>query len=66
MDWLFSRATIVALAVVGGVFSVLAWLRQTRGSETGWPAGWWSFIGYVFMAASIALFIVAGFRKSGL
>ena len=65
MDLLSDRTAIIALAVVGGIFSVIARVRQTRGGGPGSHAGWWNALGYIFMAASIVLFIVAGFRKAG-
>ena len=60
IDFLFSRTTIVSLAVIGGVFSVLAsWCKARRAvSEPG--VRQLNIISYVFMAASIILFIGAG------
>ncbi len=60
MGWLFSREVVVTLAVLGGVFSLLAMLLQRR---PGFPPGGvvlLNRVAYVFMGASIALFILAG------
>ena len=58
-DWLLDRSTIIGLAIVGGIFSVLASWCQSR--ETYAPyAYWFNKTAYGFMAVSIVLFIIAG------
>jgi succinate dehydrogenase hydrophobic anchor subunit len=61
MDWLFGRATIVTLAVLGGFFAVLAWLLQARGTVAPARVKALNAVAYICMAASMVLFIVAGF-----
>lgn len=61
MDWLFSRTTIVSLAVVGGVFAMLASWCQARGDTSKLSVRQLNIISYVFMAASMILFIGVGF-----
>lgn len=62
MDWLFSRATVIALAVLGGVFAALASLLQAQGSLPPPRVKQLSRIAYGLMAASMVLFVIAGFR----
>jgi hypothetical protein len=54
--------TIVALALVGGALSGLSWLLSSRGGSAAAAVRWCNGVAYAFMAASMALFIVAGFR----
>ena len=60
MDWLTSRETVVALAVLGAIASTVAALPRTR--RAGW-ARTLNSAGYALMATSMLLFIVAGFRS---
>jgi predicted membrane channel-forming protein YqfA (hemolysin III family) len=61
MEWLLARPTVIGLAVIGGVLSVLAMLlRKREGSQK--MARQLDIAGYVFMGTSILLFIVVGFR----
>jgi hypothetical protein len=62
MDWLFSRVTIITLAVLGGIFAFVASSLQARGLALVPRARKWNVLAYIFMAASMALFIAAGFR----
>ncbi len=61
MDWLFSRQTVIAVAVVGGVFSLAAMLLRAREGREHLAAKA-DATGYVFMAVSVALFIITGLR----
>ena len=65
MDWLLSRPTVVALAVLGAVLSSAASFLQQRGyvgSKTGRVLNW---AGYGCMGASMLLFTLAGLWGSG-
>jgi hypothetical protein len=59
-DWLFERSTVVSLAIIGGVISVLASVCQARGKLSETQLTWLNKAAYVFMAASIILFVGAG------
>jgi hypothetical protein len=59
MKWLLAREVIIALAVLGAFFSLLASMLQSK--LTGETARLMNRVGYGFMAVSIVLFIVAGF-----
>jgi hypothetical protein len=59
MKWLLAREVVVALAVLGALFSLLASMLQSK--VTGETARLMNLIGYAFMAASMILFIAAGF-----
>jgi hypothetical protein len=59
-DWLLDRNTIIGLAIIGGVCSVLASWCQSRGAISKQNVIWLNKAAYVFMAASIILFIGAG------
>lgn len=59
---LLKHETIIALAVVGGVFSILSSVLAARGGGSG-VARWCNFVAYGFMGASIALFIFAGLLR---
>lgn len=65
MDWLLGRNVIIGLAVLGGVFSGVAWLLGMRRGAAESRVRWLNVAGYIFMAASMTLFIIAGFYKSG-
>ena len=61
MEWLLTRPTVIGLAVIGGVLSVVAMLlRKREGAQK--MARQMDIAGYVFMGTSILLFIVVGFR----
>jgi len=62
MEALLDRRVVIGLAVAGAVFSTAASLLQARGSIGAARARQLNLAGYVLMAASMALFIVAGFR----
>lgn len=59
-DWLFSRPTIITLAVIGGLFSLLASWCQSRGVLSEQSAAWLNKASYAFMFTSMVLFIVVG------
>ncbi len=61
-DWLVSRATVITLAVIGGVISLVVSQLHGRGRIDDAQAKKFNRVGYGFMWASIALFIYAGFR----
>jgi hypothetical protein len=58
VDWLTRRETVIALAVLGAVASVIATLPRVRASGL---ARTLNAAGYALMATSMLLFIVAGF-----
>lgn len=60
MELFASRATVVALAVIGGVFSIAAVLARRRGGEQWARRLDWA--GYAFMGVSMFFFIAAGLR----
>ena len=60
MDWLTSRETVIALAILGAIASVIAALPRIR--KAGF-ARTLNAAGYALMATSMLLFIVAGFRS---
>lgn len=62
LEWVASRAVVIALAVLGGVVSLVASALHSRGLVGEEKARFLSHLGYGFMWASIVLFIVAGFR----
>jgi hypothetical protein len=63
MDWLFTRSTVITLAVIGAAASTLAPMLQGRGWLTQRRAEQLNSAGYLFMGASMLCFIVAGFRS---
>jgi hypothetical protein len=60
VESLLSRETIVALAVLGAIASVVATLPRIRSAGL---ARTFNAAGYALMATSMLLFIVAGFRS---
>ena len=64
-DWLFERSTVIGLAVLGGVFSILASLCQSRGWLTEQQCKTLNKVAYAFMGASMVLFIFAGLLGIG-
>jgi membrane protein required for beta-lactamase induction len=63
-DWLLSRPTVIALAIAGGACSLLVSWCQSGGRLSPRQLSWLSRASYGFMAASIVLFITAGFFGS--
>ena len=59
-DWLLTRPTIIGLAIVGGICSMLASWCQSRETVPKFYANWFSKASYTFMAVSVILFIAAG------
>ncbi len=62
MDWILTREAVITLAVLGAVASVAASVQQLRGRVDAPRARQFNLTGYALMAASMALFIVIGFR----
>ena len=61
MEWLLQRPVVVGIAVIGGVFALLAVLRQRRhGSDK--LVQKLNLVSYVFMGASVLLFLITGLR----
>jgi len=60
-EWLFNRPTIIALAIVGGAFSLLASWCHSRGVLSAQQVVWLNKAAYFFMIISVVLFIGAGF-----
>jgi len=59
-DWLLYRPTIIGLAVVGGILSILASFCQSRELLSEPAIGWLNKASYAFMTVSVTLFIAAG------
>ncbi len=59
-DWLFDRSTVIALAIAGGVFSILASLASAQGWANPQQYKMLNRAAYVCMAVSMILFIGAG------
>lgn len=64
MEWLFSREFVIVLAVMGGIASGLASLLKARNLATEQRTSQLNVIAYVFMGASMLLFIIAGLRST--
>ena len=60
MDWVLSRETMIAMAVLGATASVLATLPRIR--ATGLARSL-NAMGYILMGASMLVFIVIGLRS---
>ena len=60
MDWLTRRETVIVLAVLGAIASVIATLPRVRALGL---ARTLNAAGYALMATSMLLFIAAGFRS---
>ena len=64
-DWLFERSTVIALAIAGGVLSILASVSLSRGWATKQQHKLLNRAAYAFMAASMVLFVCAGLFGMG-
>ena len=62
MEALLSRETVITLAILGGIASVLASLLQSAGKLSARNAMYLNWAGYGFMLASMTLFVVLGMR----
>ena len=60
MDWLLSRETMIAMAVLGATASVLATLPSIRSAGIARSL---NAAGYLLMGASMLVFIVSGLRS---
>ncbi len=60
-DWLLNRSTVIALAIIGGLISLVASLCRSRGILSEQQITWLNKSAYAFMGVSMILFIVAGF-----
>ena len=65
MDILLDRRVVIALAVAGGVLSVLASVLQMRGRVGPRGARNLNYAGYAFMGVSMLLFSLAGLTGAG-
>ncbi|HYI86256.1 MAG TPA: hypothetical protein VEX61_04090 [Burkholderiales bacterium] len=63
MDWLLTRETVIALAVLAAIPSVAASVLQVRGKINALRARQLNLAGYVLMGISMFLFIVVGYRS---
>ena len=59
MDWILSRETMIAMALLGAVASVIATFPRVRSAGLGRAL---NSTGYVLMGASMLVFIVIGLR----
>lgn len=65
IEWLLSRTTIIGLAVLGGVCSLLgSWLASRNLISEDYVV-WLNRAAYTFMGVSVTLFIGAGMFGSG-
>ena len=60
MDFVFSRPAVITLAILGAIVSTAATMLQARIGAA--RAKQLNRAGYVFMGASMLIFIIAGFR----
>jgi hypothetical protein len=60
LDLLVQRSTVVALAVIGGVLSLVVTALSARGALSATVIKRLNMASYVFMGSSMLLFIVAG------
>lgn len=60
MEFILSRSTVITLAIIGGVFSMLATWCQTKGKASEQTIRWMNKVAYGCMGVSIILFISAG------
>ena len=63
MDWLLAREAVITLAMLGAIASVVAAVLQSSGKIGAGRAQQLNTAGYGLMAASMLLFIVAGFKS---
>lgn len=61
MEWLFARSTVIGVAVVGGILSVLAMALQKQPARAK-LARQLNVGSYLLMGTSMVLFILAGLR----
>jgi len=61
MEWLLARSTVIGIAIVGAIFSVVAMTLQTR-PERSKLARQLTVAAYLFMGTSMLFFILAGLR----
>ena len=61
MEWLFARATVIGIAVAGGIVAVVAMALKTQ-PERAKLARRLDVTSYILMGTSMLLFIVAGLR----
>jgi hypothetical protein len=59
VDWILSRETMIAMAVLGGAASLLATLPRIRSAGLARAL---NATGYALMGASMLIFIVIGLR----
>jgi membrane protein insertase Oxa1/YidC/SpoIIIJ len=60
IDFILSRETVITLAIIGGVFSmIVSWCRK-NGKASEQVIKWMNKISYICMSVSIFLFIAAG------
>ncbi len=65
MEWLISRPVFIALAVTGALVAAATAALRTGGALSDQGFKYWNWVAYAFMAASIVIFIVAGFSPGG-
>lgn len=63
MDWIWSRETIIVLAVMGAALSTTASLLQLKGRISGARARQLNHAGYGCMGLSMLLFVIIGLRS---
>ena len=63
--WLFDRSTVIALAVLGGVFSIITSVCLSKGWITEQQAKLLNKAAYACMGVSMFLFVGAGLLGAG-
>lgn len=64
-DWLFQRSTVIALAIAGGLFSVVASWSQSKSWMSKRQLHLLNRAAYFCMGASMVLFVCAGLLGMG-
>ena len=63
LSFLLERSTVIGLAVVGGILSLIASWCSARKMLSAQSLYWINKLAYVFMGASMLLFVIAGLRQ---
>lgn len=64
-EWLFARSTVITLALIGAAFSLLGSWSNSKGWVSKQQLHWMNRAAYIFMGASMVLFVFAGLLGAG-
>jgi predicted membrane channel-forming protein YqfA (hemolysin III family) len=64
MEWVLTRPTVITLAIIGGIFSLVASVIRKRERDGVWATRL-DIAAYIVMGVSMLLFIIIGLRGSG-